>query len=75
MTTTNKHIVAINVYDGRWTLLGDLRVVALTDQELFDLGESKKSAIATAANRGRRIAETESVATFERAEPVDWNVL
>jgi len=75
MTSTNKHTVAINVYDGRWTLLDDLRVVELTDQELFDLGENWKLAVEAAANRGRRVALSATVSSTEPAEPVDWNVL
>jgi hypothetical protein len=75
MTSTNKHTVAINVYDGRWTLLDDLRVVELTDQELFDLGENWKLAVEAAANRGRRVAPSATVSNTEPAEPVDWNVL
>jgi len=75
MTSTFKHTVAINVYDGRWTLLDDLRVVELTDQELFDFGENSKKAIEAAANRGRRVAKTATVASTDPVEPVDWNVL
>lgn len=75
MTSTNQHTVAINVYDGRWTLLDDLRIVELTDQELFDFGENPKKAIEAAANRGRRVAQIATVANTEPVEPVDWNVL
>lgn len=75
MTSINKNTVAINVYDGRWTLLDDLRVVELTDQELFDLGENWKLAVEAAANRGRRVTQTATVASAEPVEPVDWNVL
>jgi hypothetical protein len=71
----NKNIVAINVYNGRWTLLDDLRIVELTDQELFDLGENWKLAVEAAANRGRRIAETAIVSPNELPNPVDWGLM
>jgi hypothetical protein len=71
----NKHTVAINVYDGRWTLVDDLRIVELTDQELFDFGENWKLAIEAAANRGCRIAETATVSPNESPNPVDWGLM
>jgi hypothetical protein len=71
----NKHTVAINVYDGRWTLLDDLRIVELTDQELFDFGENWKLAIEAAANRGRRVAETATVSSNDSNNPVDWGLM
>ena len=71
----NKHTVAINVYDGRWTLVDDLRIVELTDQELFDFGENWKLAIEAAANRGRRVAETATVSSNDSNNPVDWGLM
>jgi len=65
--------VAINIYNGRWDILDDLRIVELSDDELFAFGENPKKAIEAAANRGRRIDVTPP--TDSPIEPVDWNLL
>ena len=68
-----KRTVAVNIYNGRWDILDDLRVVELSDQELFEFGENPKAAIAAAANRGRRIVAKPP--TVDPIEPIDWNLL
>lgn len=65
--------VAINIYNGRWDILDDLRLIELTDEELFAFGEHPKKAIEAAANRGRRIDAKPP--TNQPIEPVDWNFL
>jgi len=69
----NQRIVVINVYSGRWDILDDLRIVELSDQELFELGENPKAAISAAANRGRRIVANPLIAN--PTEPIDWSLL
>lgn len=67
------HVVAINIYDGKWSITDDLRIVELSDDELFAFGENPKKAIEAAANRGRRIDAKPP--TNQPIEPVDWNLL
>ena len=68
-----KRTVAVNIYNGRWDILDALRVVELSDQELFEFGENPKAAIAAAANRGRRIVAEPPI--VDPIEPIDWNLL
>ena len=65
--------VVINIYNGRWDILDDLRLIELTDDELFAFGEHPKNAIEAAANRGQRIDV--KPLTNQPTEPVDWNLL
>lgn len=51
MTT---HTIAINIYNGNWTMLADLRLLEATDQELQLMEENHKLAIDVAANFGKR---------------------